>query len=91
MSKQLQLLVKDSSLELSKELLKPRVSKEDEASDDESKLFAKSGIVNGIFMPCINGNSRTLLLVRFTYRGIDREVVFDPRAQVQLRIPEDVM
>ena len=42
-------------------------------------------------MPCINGNSRILLYIKFTYRGIERETIYDPRLNGKLRIPDDVM
>ena len=102
-TKQLQILVSNSQLTITKDTLifrrgaSPKKQREkdkeeegDEGdSDGENALFEKSGSANGIFKPAINGNARLLLYVKLTYRGIPMKAVFDPRTMTKLELPKE--
>ena len=81
MTKQLQLLVKDSKLELSKNILKKK-------SNGEEELENLSG---GIFNPCVNHKSRVLLYVRFEYRNIEKIFVYDHLEYPKITLPNDLL
>ena len=79
-TKQLQLLVKNSKLELSKNILK---KKSNEENEDE--------LSGGIFNPCVNHKSRVLLYVRFEYRNIEKIFVYDHLEYPVITIPNDLL
>ena len=81
-TKQLQLLVKNSKVELSKNILKKKSSDENEETNELS---------GGIFNPCVNHKSRVLLYVRFEYRNIEKIFVYDHQEYPVITIPNDLL
>ena len=78
MKQQLQILVKNSKIEISPEILKKKA----DAPEEE---------LSGIFNPCINHRSRVLLYVKFKYRGIEKIVIYDHKTTPKLVLPNDII
>ena len=87
-TKQLQMLVKDSKLELKPEHFKPKKRTEEEkrANPDEEK-----DLNQGMFNPAIHRHQRVLVYLRFDFKGIEQVVLYDPKRDPPLTIPRDVM
>ena len=49
--------------------------------------FKKSKVV---FNPCMNKSARTLLYLRYSYRGLEKTLLYDFSREV-LTVPHDVM
>jgi hypothetical protein len=82
-TKQLQILVDKSKLEISPQILKKKPKEENDENDD--------GLTRGIFNPCVSTRSKVLLYVRFTYRGIEKILVYDHLSTPKVTLPNDII
>ena len=73
-NKQLQLLVKDSRLKLSRNLLEKRKPRENANPMEEQFLLLNQGIFN----PCRKVTAQVLLYIKYDYRGLESVVLYDP-------------
>ena len=67
-------------------LQKKKKKKEDPKSEDD-----EDGLTNGVFNPCVNRRAKVLLYVRFTFRGIEKTIIYDHRATPKMVLPYDYM
>ena len=85
-------MVKDSKLEISPKLLvkqhKPNRTKEEIKQDAQDPF---NNLANGVFIPTVSKSNRNLLYVRFTFKGIEKIVIYDHTYTSQLVIPDDVI
>lgn len=90
---QLQLLVKNSELEISKDILTkaPKAGKDSKEAKDDEDEQKYPGMTRGVFIPTMNPSSKVLLYVKFKYRGVQKVVVYDHRSTEKLVLPHDVM
>ena len=88
MTTQLQCLVQQGSLVLSKELIE-QTSEEEEANKQSNYSNQFPEIKKGLFNPVLNKKQKTLLLIRFKYRAVHSVFLYD-FAQ-RLVLPQDIM
>ena len=85
------MLVKESKLNIKPSLIKKEKSEEEEKEDEKKQnLFPEVNL--GIFNPVINKKQRTLVYIKFSFRGVNKVVIYDCNRQPNdITIPDDYM
>ena len=84
--------MRKSKLEITRDtLIKRHRLRRTEEEKQRDAADPQYSLVNGIFLPTYSPKARVLLYIRFSYRGLEKIVVYDHQQTAKLVLPDDVI